>query len=302
MGRTRVLLDTIKKISLNSNHKIDFIWTSKSEGHYLCDENEFKDLAKKIGCKFLCEPKINNVKDLSFIKNTEIVISINFINIIPKKFIDLFEYGVLNAHGGDLPRYKGNACQNWAIINNEKEIVLTIHKMTDILDSGPFYLKKSFKLDDDKYITDVYKWFHDSIPGFFLQVIKKIEKGYKPEEQKNIKPLRTFPRKIEDSRIDWKIGVDSICRIIRASSHPFSGAFSFLNNKEKVVIFRAKPITLKYDFFAIDGQIIEWDKNNLSFVVASKNRALVVTEFSSDGLSQAESFHSITSSQRNRMY
>ena len=45
----------------------------------------------------------------------------NFSNLISKDFLNFFKFGVLNAHYGDLPRYKGNACPNWAILNNEKK-------------------------------------------------------------------------------------------------------------------------------------------------------------------------------------
>ena len=56
---------------------------------------------------------------------------------IPNKIINYFNYGILNAHGGDLPRYRGNACQAWAILNGENKIGLCIHKMVGgELDSG----------------------------------------------------------------------------------------------------------------------------------------------------------------------
>ena len=52
----------------------------------------------------------------------------NYTGIIPQSIIDIFQYGILNAHGGDLPRYRGNARQAWAH-NGEKSIGLCIHKM-----------------------------------------------------------------------------------------------------------------------------------------------------------------------------
>ncbi|GAB1465742.1 hypothetical protein MASR2M54_12420 [Aliarcobacter cryaerophilus] len=51
----------------------------------------------------------------------EIAVSLNYSSIISQNVIDLFPLGVLNAHGGDLPRYRGNACQAWAIINGEEK-------------------------------------------------------------------------------------------------------------------------------------------------------------------------------------
>ena len=66
-------------------------------------------------------PKIKNVyDDLKEYNNLDIGISYNYVDIINQDTIDLFKLGILNAHGGDLPRYRGNACQAWAILNKEK--------------------------------------------------------------------------------------------------------------------------------------------------------------------------------------
>ena len=52
MGRSRMLLDTIKLVSKNKNHDIPFIWTSKGEDYYDCSEKEFEDLARNLKCKY----------------------------------------------------------------------------------------------------------------------------------------------------------------------------------------------------------------------------------------------------------
>ena len=58
-----------------------------------------------------------------------VVVSINFINIIPGSFTNKFRFGIINAHAGNLPKYRGNVCLNWAILNDESEVVLPFHKM-----------------------------------------------------------------------------------------------------------------------------------------------------------------------------
>ena len=60
-------------------------------------------------------------------ENPDIGLTANFPLIFDKKIIDTFAHGIINAHGGDLPRYRGNACQAWAILNGEKEIALSAH-------------------------------------------------------------------------------------------------------------------------------------------------------------------------------
>ncbi len=263
MGRTRMLLDTIKLLSEDKTHSISFIWTSKSEDYNHCTSEEFEELSKKIGCNYFYSTKVKQIEPQINFDQVDIILSMNFVNIIPKDFLKKVKYGVINAHAGDLPRYKGNAVANWAIINDEKKITLTIHEMTDELDSGPIYIKEEFYLDDSKDIGDVYNWMEEVIPALFQKTISKINEGEEPKKQSSEKALRTFPRKPEDSRIDWSKGVESILKLIRASSRPFSGAYCFLNNNEseKVTIYSAKRIELKYDFNAIDGQILEYGNN-----------------------------------------
>ena len=301
MGRTRMLLDTIIKVHQDSQHDIAFIWTSKAESFYKCDEHEFKRLSESIGCPFYNSANVSQIQRTADFSLVDVVISFNFINLLPATFLNLFKFGVLNGHTGELPRYKGNACPNWAILNSESNINLTIHEMNEGLDSGPIYLKKTCKLSKDTYIAQIYEWLSKEVPSCFLETLNLIKTGKKPYPQKNIKSLRTFPRKPEDARILWNKGVENIYSLIRASSRPFEGAFCFLNGNidQKITIFRAEPILLEYDFFAVDGQLLEKRKN--SFVVASKNQALEITDFCLNDYGIETSFGKITSSLRNRL-
>ena len=79
--------------------------------------------------------------------------------------------GILNAHGGDLPRYRGNACQAWAILNGEEKIGLCIHKMIGgELDSGNIIAKEFLKIDINTKVTQVWGWMSTSIPKLFLKL------------------------------------------------------------------------------------------------------------------------------------
>ena len=85
MGRTKVLIDAINLITNRTNHKISFIWTSKAEAFYNCNESNFKTLAKKNNCPFILSAKLNKLY-YKYIKNVDVVISVNFKNIIPENF------------------------------------------------------------------------------------------------------------------------------------------------------------------------------------------------------------------------
>lgn len=298
IGRTKALYNTISLIKSSEKFKICFIWTCKDENYYNFDWKNFEKIAKELNCPFV---KNSEIKINSKCFDADLVISLNFINMIPKAFIDKFKYGILNAHLGDLPRYKGNACPNWAILNNEKEIALSIHKMNEKLDDGPIIIKNKYKLNPNTYIGDIYDWFDDQAPILLYEGVNKIINGYHPKSQKG-RSLRTFPRKPEDSKLNFSADIDWNYRLIRASSKPFNGAFCFLNNTDcKITIFRAIPININYDFSAVSGQIIEVFENDLSFLVSIGNRILKITNYSINGLSTQNSFLIISKSMRNRL-
>ena len=118
IGRTKSLYEAIKLFAELDGFEVSFIWTCKDESYYDFHSNNFKDLANDLGAKFFYSSRISEFE--RFVE-ADVVVSINFINVIPESFIGKFRFGVINAHAGDLPRYRGNACPNWAILNDENQ-------------------------------------------------------------------------------------------------------------------------------------------------------------------------------------
>ena len=93
-------------------------------------------------------------------------ISFNYRNITTQEVIDLFPLGILNGHGGDLPRYRGNACQAWAIINGEKRIRLCVHKMVGgELDSDDIIARDYYPLGLNSRVRQVLEWIERKNTG-----------------------------------------------------------------------------------------------------------------------------------------
>ena len=134
-----------------------------------------------------------------------------------------------------------------------------------------------------------------------MKSVQKLIAGVQVEEQKG-KVLRTFPRKPEDSKLNFNENLDWNYRLIRASSRPFSGAYAFLNNTDaKVVIYRAELYTINYDFLAISGQIVEKYEDDKSFLVAIGDAVLKVTDYSVNNEPIDTSFEIVCNSMRNRL-
>ncbi len=267
IGRTKYLYKSAIDIK-KKGYKIVLIITCREEAdlsHSIYEKGaaDFKRLAKIIGCDFLETENINmdpRVKKFINENRPDIAISMNWKTLIGEEVIKSFPLGIINAHAGDLPRYRGNAIPNWAIINGEREAVLTLHLMGKKLDSGPIVLKKRMPINDKTYVGEIYKFlFEQNLSPMLIKAIEGlITKRIKPKRQPtNPKlSLRCYPRSPRDSEIDWKRSAIEISRLIRASAEPFFGAYSFLKG-DKLIVWRAHPEMPKFPFWGMPGQVVE---------------------------------------------
>lgn len=289
IGRTEMLYKTAKLIS-EKGYEIPLIITSKETPEYKVTAEDFKQLAKELNADFIYSGTLEKdeiVQQIASHPKIDLAISINFTGVISKRIIDLFEHGILNAHGGDLPKYRGNACQAWAIINGEHEIGLCIHRMRpDELDSGDIIEKKLYPININTRVQEVYDWFETDIPGLMLSAVKKIENnGNGQFEQQSTDPekiLRCYPRIPEDGQIDWKQNNIDIIRLINASSEPYAGAYCFHNDK-KIVLWRAVLAESDERYLAVPGQVASIDRSSGNIIVITGNGKILVTEIGIDG-------------------
>lgn len=242
IGRTEIMYDLIDILRDNGHH-IVLISTSKAAPEYLKTEKDFELKANEIGVKFLYAPKINTAENIDFIKqcgHIDIAISVNHTSIVQQEVIDLFPLGVLNIHGGDLPRYRGNACQAWAIINGENRIGLCVHKMEGgSLDSGDIIVREYMNISIDTKVTECWNWIVERAPFMFLEALKLLEQDKDFVLQKQSKNtqdiLRCYPRNPLDGRICWSENREMILRLINASNKPYAGAFCFFKNMKLII-------------------------------------------------------------------
>lgn len=212
----------------------------------------------------------------------DLALSINWLTILKEPICLAFKYGIWNAHLGDLPKYRGNACPNWAILNHEEHVALSIHQIEpDSLDSGDILKKIFFKLDANTYITDIYNWLGQCLPKVFLETVDNFKNNTLITKKQSVDKnniLRCYPRKPEDSQIKWEDSANNVHALIRASSHPFSGAYCYLENGDKLFIWRADLHEHYGRFNAIPGQVLSIKTNHP--IIACGKGIIKLTEFS----------------------
>lgn len=266
IGRSELLFETAEKLAA-AGHEIALIVTARAAPEYTRTEKDFEDLAVACGATFLYTPKILESFDkIKACGSIDVAVSINYSSIIPQPVIDCFPLGILNAHGGDLPRYRGNACQAWAILNGEEKIGLCIHRMIgDELDSGDIIARDYLAIDINTKITEVWSWMQRRIPDLYGEALGYLESD--PDyvlEKQSLNPqkaLRCYPRRPEDGRIDWSKTAAEILRLINASNKPYAGAFCDYNG-QKMIIWDAMLAPAE-NYCAVPGQVTEIGPNYL---------------------------------------
>lgn len=301
IGRSEYLYESAMLL-MESGFEIALIVTAKEAPEYHYTAKDFEELAARCNALFIYSAKINEPEIIARIKtkgNIDIAVSINYSGVIAQEIIDLFPYGILNAHGGDLPRYRGNACMAWAIINREKKVALCIHKMIGgELDSGDIIARKYLDINNNTRVGETFDWMRKEIPRMMLEGVRLLKNNpdYILESQSNNPDdaLRTYPRNPEDGKIDFTKSNEDILRLINASSEPFPGAFCSFKD-DKLTIWRAEIFKDAENYLAIPGQVskINVTSGNVEIICGNGKIRLTEVGYKSKRLKPAEVITSV---------
>jgi len=147
--------------------------------------------------------------------------------IIKPEIASQFTAGLIAAHDSLLPQYRGFAPINWAIINGEKKVGVSLFQITDgEVDSGPIISQKVVEVDKDDYAIDVYKKITDATIYVFRKFIKDYkENRWSTKNQDENMASYTCKRTPHDGKIDWTRSSSSIYNLIRGLAFPYPGAY-----------------------------------------------------------------------------
>ncbi|MGY3444253.1 methionyl-tRNA formyltransferase [Bradyrhizobium sp. USDA 4473] len=304
IGRTEMLFEAARRIH-DAGHDIPIVATCRASGHELKKEADYERWAADIGARFLLGSRLDQPDTIAALQDArcDAAISMNWVGLIPPVVRAQFTHGIFNSHPGDLPRFKGNACPNWAILLGEERIGLTIHQMSDGLDAGPVAAKSFLPIDAETTIADVYDWLRLEVPVQFSNLIETVAQGnlsLAPQPTSPELGLRCYPRRASDGRIDWAQSAQTISRLVRASGRPFEGAFTMLEGDTKVLVWGARVEAHREPFVAVPGQVVHTAAGDP--VIATGDGLLRLTDLELDGTVTTKSAKQfVLSSLRNRL-
>ena len=278
MGTPDFAEESLEKL-YNSNHEIIGVVTNpdrpKGRGMKMA-ESPVKEFAVSKDIK-VYQPQsvkdneefINEIKGLS----PDIICVVAYGKILPKEILDIPKFGCINLHGSILPKYRGAAPIQWAVLNGDKTTGVTTIYMNEKMDAGDMILKE--EVDIEEYETTGELWSRLSTVGaeLLLKTVNEIEKGTAPRTPQGddftIAPMLNK----EMSKINWNDEAVKIKNLV-CGLNPIMGAYTMYEGK-KLKIWTIKIL----DEFSAHkpGYILEAsDKTGLK--IATKDKVISVTE------------------------
>ena len=145
----------------------------------ICKKNNKNLIEKKFSKKIILLQNINSTKSFKKLNELkfDLFILAGYPQILKKKIFQIPKKMTINLHGGPLPAYRGGSPLNWQIINQEKEIGISIIKIDEGIDTGDIIEEKKFKLFKNDNIKTVHDKANKHFSEMLFKIIKKLKKG-----------------------------------------------------------------------------------------------------------------------------
>lgn len=194
----------------------------------------------------------------------------------------LFERGCAGLHASLLPKLRGFAPLNWALLTGQSETGVTMFAFGDGVDDGPVYGQRRFAINAKDYIGDIVSRSSDACVELVKTLLPEIASGAlepQPQQGEASYGLQRFP---EDGAIDWTRPADDIARLVRAVSRPYPGAYSHLDGR-RIIIWRARPALSAPAVYGVVGQIARLPRMENPLVVTGQGLVEIEEAVFEDG-------------------
>jgi methionyl-tRNA formyltransferase len=238
-----------------------------------------KESALKMGIPVLQPTKIKTPEALAELKSfaADVLIVVAYGRILPEVFLNAFPRGAVNVHFSLLPKYRGAAPVNWAIVNGEKVTGVTTMKMDVGLDTGDILLQRETEIGPSETAIELMERLSSVGAELLSETLRKFE-TIVPRRQNDIDASFAPIMKKEDGLISWMLGADEIARRVRGFQ-PFPTTFTYFEDK-KLTLWRAEKTDTESS--GEIGEIIE-AKGDMLLVTCGGGSVLKIDELQLEG-------------------
>ena len=269
------LLSTI--LSNGWDVSIVFSYDDSKEKKY-SDITSFADLTKKYGIKHVQVDNINDKQNIIILKeiNPDLILVMGWSQLLKNEIIKIPKFGVVGSHPTELPKYRGRAPIPWTILKNLKESALTFFYIDEGVDDGDILDQRKFSISEKDDATTLYKIMTNLGKEMLLDNLVSIKEGWqirKKQDQNEF--IENWPKRtIEDGKINWNNSSEEIHTLIRATTHPYPGAFTEFKN-QKLIIWKSEFLNNTNSKLGIVEEI-----NNDNILVGTGKGALKILKVS----------------------
>jgi methionyl-tRNA formyltransferase len=185
------------------------------------------DFSQSGNLRVLADPAMDAVeKDVAKIR-PDLIFSFYYRSMLPMSLLRHARLGAFNVHGSLLPRYRGRAPLNWAIVKGERETGVTLHEMVEKPDAGRIVDMQAVPIGPDDTAVQVFHRMTDAAEAVLKRSLPALVSGSVQWRPNDLARGSYFGRRRpEDGRIDWTKSAQEIHDLVRAVAPPFPGAFS----------------------------------------------------------------------------
>lgn len=208
----------------------------------------------------------------------DLIVVVAYGRILPKSLLELPPLGCINLHGSILPRHRGAAPIQWAVIAGDKEVGVTVIQMDEGMDTGDILLKSTIQSAPGETAGTLFKRLAKLGTTALLDAIKGLKTGtIEPETQDHSQATEAPMLKKDDGLVDWNKTADEIECLIRGLD-PWPNAFSFINGK-RIKFF--VPEVYHQDSGLLPGTVVRATKDGL--LVAAATNCVLIKEVQLEG-------------------
>ncbi len=277
MGTPEFSVPALKEL-MNNNFNILYVYTQppkKSKRGQKINISAVQAFSEKNNLPVRNPKNLKSNEEYNFIKSlsADIAIVVAYGKLIPKEILKTTKLGFLNIHASLLPRWRGAAPIQRAIMNGDKMTGVSVMKLEEKLDSGPVMALSQLKLDSNSTYGETEKKLSEIGAVLLVESLKKIENG-NSKFLEQIHSEATYAKKInkDEAKINWNTSADKIIAKIHGLN-PNPGAWCEFK-KERLKVWKAKKLLLEgKPGIVLDGNL----------TVACKSNSIQILEIQREG-------------------
>lgn len=249
-------------------------------GRHAAPDGELAEQADRLGIPFVTVPDVNGPSFLERVRRwaPDVNASMSFDQILRRPLLEVAPGGFVNCHAGALPFYRGRNVLNWALINGEGRIGVTVHHIDEGIDTGDIILQRFFDVGaDDDYAVVLERATH-LCAMTLLDALHQIAAGSATRTpQERVHPVGAYRsrRRQGDEWIDWTWSSGRIHDFVRAIAPPGPGARAVLGG-DVIAVTRTRPIPEAPVYIDRPGTVVGKDERGI--VVKTGDSTIRVTE------------------------